>query len=118
MNPASRLVNYLRASRTELEKVAWPSRQDVTRYSVLIIGTSLVAAIFFAVLDTGLQAGIQAAISGRPAPVTQQPAPVSITPEDLQVVTSGTTPTTVTPMAAPGAAPTTENVITGTPIKK
>lgn len=117
MNLVSRLVNYLRASRTELEKVAWPSRQDVTRYSVLIIGTSLVAAIFFASLDTGLQAGIQAAIYGRPAPVAEQPIQ-PITAQDLEVVTSGTTPTVVTPSTAPETAPTTENVITGAPLKK
>lgn len=53
------LVSYLRESREELRKVAWPSRQRVIRDTAVVIGVSLVMAAFFGGLDFGLSQGFE-----------------------------------------------------------
>jgi preprotein translocase SecE subunit len=52
------LKMYLINSYAEMRKVSWPTRQQTTAYSLLVIGLSLGLAIFFAVLDYGFNAGI------------------------------------------------------------
>ncbi len=108
MNPFQRFVNYLRASKIELEKVAWPSKQEVIRYSGLVIIASFAATVFFGTLDTVLHGAITAVIARR-TPTTQAPATtpdIEVTPVD--VTTSSSAPVTVTPVPS-------ENVITGEP---
>ncbi len=111
MNPAKQLIAYFRSSKAELEKVVWPSKQDVFRYSALIVVVSLVAAVFFALLDSGLQSGISAIIRRKaPAAVTNEP--VTIPSDSLQV-----TPEVTTEPAPSAPAPETTNVITGSPTR-
>lgn len=50
-NPLTWLVRYVRESIEELRKVTWPSRQTVTKYSVLVIVLCIVLAAFFAGID-------------------------------------------------------------------
>src|SRR5690348_5153959 len=56
MNVISAITDYLRSSKSELQKVSWQSRKDTIRYSSLVLGISLVVAVFFAGLDYGLNA--------------------------------------------------------------
>ena len=42
---------YLREVRGELRKVAWPTRAEVTRYSVIVLITVVVLGAFIFVLD-------------------------------------------------------------------
>ena len=42
---------YLREVRGELRKVAWPSRAEVTRYSVIVLITVVVLGAFIFLLD-------------------------------------------------------------------
>jgi preprotein translocase subunit SecE len=42
---------YLREVRAELRKVAWPTRAEVTRYSVIVLITVVVLGAFIFVLD-------------------------------------------------------------------
>ena len=65
-NPVLALVNYLRESKEELEKVSWPSRADTLRYSGIVIGMSVVLAVFFAALDYGLSHGLEKLVSLKP----------------------------------------------------
>lgn len=104
MNVFQRFVNYLRASKIELEKVAWPTKESVIRYSALVVGVSVIAAIFFASLDTALHAGITSLIARRNGTAIAQPAPIA--PNLVDVTTD--------PLST-GEVQTipTENVITG-----
>jgi preprotein translocase SecE subunit len=56
MNVFTAITDYLRSSKAELQKVSWPSKKDTIRYSSLVLGISLLVAVFFAGLDYGLNA--------------------------------------------------------------
>jgi len=53
MTLVEKISDYLRSSKAEMFKVSWPSRRDTLRYSALIIGISVIVAVFFASLDLG-----------------------------------------------------------------
>ena len=46
-------VQYLREVRDEMRKVAWPSRDEVTRYSIVVIATVIVYTAIVGGLDFG-----------------------------------------------------------------
>jgi len=60
--PLTPLIEYFRSARAELEKVTWPTRQETLRYSLLVVGVSVVMAGFFAALDFGLSQSIDLAL--------------------------------------------------------
>jgi preprotein translocase subunit SecE len=84
MNPIHSLIHYMRSAKSELEKVSWPSRQDTIRYTSLVVGVSVVVALFFAALDFGLGKTVEAVLIRR-APGAEAPAPTApiqpITPD-------------------------------------
>lgn len=45
------LKNYLLGSYAEMKKVTWPTKEQTTNYSLVVIGLSIGLAIFFAILD-------------------------------------------------------------------
>jgi len=47
----NRLVKYLIESKTELKKVAWPTKKETTKHTLIVIGLSLFIAAFLGVLD-------------------------------------------------------------------
>lgn len=53
------LVTYLKASVEELRKVAWPSRAETVRYSLLVIGITVGLAAAIGLLDFGLTIGVE-----------------------------------------------------------
>ncbi len=53
---------YLRGSKEELEKVTWPTRTEVIRYSILVIILVILAAAYFGALDYILNLGLGALI--------------------------------------------------------
>ena len=53
------LVNYVKESAVELRKVAWPTRKVVVRDTLVVIGVSLVMAVFFGAIDFGLSKGLE-----------------------------------------------------------
>ncbi len=59
VNPIQWLFRYFRESNSEIRKVSWPSKQDTTKYSIIVIALSLVVAIFFAGLDWILNIGLE-----------------------------------------------------------
>lgn len=110
MNVISAITEYLRSSKAELQKVSWPSKKDTIRYSSLVLGISLVVAIFFAGLDYGLGRVVNQLLSLRTttaAPVTDTTnQPTTPVVPGLDVSTSSgtfvpsevkTEPTTPTP---------------------
>lgn len=67
MNLFEKLIAYLRGTREEVRKVSWPSRQDTIRYSALVLGASIVVAVFFATLDFGFTKLVDVALTERNA---------------------------------------------------
>ena len=54
MNWISKFITYIKESRIELKKVIWPSREDVTKHTLIVIGVSLGVALFLGVFDYAL----------------------------------------------------------------
>ncbi|MDJ0770639.1 MAG: preprotein translocase subunit SecE [Ilumatobacter sp.] len=48
-------AQYLREVRDEMRKVAWPSRPEVVRYSIIVTATVVAYTAFVGGLDFGLQ---------------------------------------------------------------
>lgn len=48
------LINYVRESWGELQKVKWPSREQTIRLTIAVIIFSVVLAIFMGLIDLGL----------------------------------------------------------------
>jgi preprotein translocase subunit SecE len=51
---ANPITRYILESKEELKKVTWPSRQQVTRDTMVVIGISVAVAAFFGAIDYGL----------------------------------------------------------------
>ncbi|MEW6610989.1 MAG: preprotein translocase subunit SecE [Patescibacteria group bacterium] len=45
------IIQYLKDSRAELRRVAWPSKETTKSHTFLVIGISLAVAIFLGALD-------------------------------------------------------------------
>ena len=39
---------------SEMKKVSWPKRKELTRYTITVISTVILVALFFAVVDLGI----------------------------------------------------------------
>ncbi|SIT87538.1 preprotein translocase subunit SecE [Edaphobacillus lindanitolerans] len=39
---------------SEMRKVSWPKRKELTRYTVVVLSTVIVMAVFFALVDLGI----------------------------------------------------------------
>jgi len=48
------ITKYLQEVRTELTKVTWPSRNDATRMTLIVVGASLLIGLYIGGLDLGL----------------------------------------------------------------
>ncbi len=51
MNIFSKISSFLKEVRQELKKVTWPTRQDTTRYTIIVIVISLGVALFLGAAD-------------------------------------------------------------------
>jgi len=101
MDFVDKTIDYLRSSKAELEKVAWPSKQDTIRFSALVIGASVVMAVFFGVMDRVFMSAVETVLTSRPAThaVTNEsnapPQPIELNPSNVEVVTQSSTPASV-----------------------
>ncbi|NQD65876.1 preprotein translocase subunit SecE [Bacillus haikouensis] len=48
------MVNFFRNVASEMRKVSWPKRKELTRYTITVITTVIFVAVFFAVVDLGI----------------------------------------------------------------
>ncbi|MCA1057158.1 preprotein translocase subunit SecE [Rossellomorea aquimaris] len=48
------MVNFFRNVASEMRKVSWPKRKELTRYTITVITTVIFVAVFFAVIDLGI----------------------------------------------------------------
>jgi preprotein translocase subunit SecE len=51
-NPITHIVTFVRESRDELKKVTWPERDEVTSFTIVVIVTVLIVAVFLGLVDT------------------------------------------------------------------
>ena len=56
----NKLTTYLKDSMEEMKKVTWPTKKETYNYTLLIIGISLVMALFLGLLDQVFSMGIKA----------------------------------------------------------
>ncbi len=47
----NRVTQYLRETRAELRKVVWPTREEATNLTTIVIVTIAVMAAFFGIVD-------------------------------------------------------------------
>jgi len=48
---ANKITTFLKEVRLEMKKVNWPSRQETIQYTLIVIGVSVVVAIYLGGLD-------------------------------------------------------------------
>lgn len=58
----NKLINYIKASTSEMKKVTWPSKKETYRYTVLVVVISLATAAFLGMLDLAFNYGFQLVI--------------------------------------------------------
>jgi len=51
MKLLSKIGQYLKDSIKELKKVTWPTKKQITVYTIVVIAMSLAVAIYFGILD-------------------------------------------------------------------
>jgi len=51
MNILNKFTNYLKEVRIELKKVNMPTKQETIKYTLIVIGLSLVVALFLGGFD-------------------------------------------------------------------
>ncbi len=49
-------VGFVSESREELRKVTWPDRDEVTRFTVVVVVAVVLVSIFLWLVDSGLMA--------------------------------------------------------------
>lgn len=47
-------TGFFRGSVQELKKVRWPNRQEMVNYTMVVVLTVLVLALFFFIIDQGI----------------------------------------------------------------
>ncbi len=94
MNLIDRIRTYFHASKEELLAVTWPTRQDIIRYTGLVVVTVVAFGLFFSGLDFSINAGIQGIIAKKTATPgttnqaqTSPTAPVEVSPVDVEATT-------------------------------
>ena len=62
--PKKRRFGFLKDVRSELKRVTWPTKQDVLRWSVVVVAALLFFGVYVAVLDNIIITPLLVAISG------------------------------------------------------
>lgn len=50
-NIPSRIKSFLKEVRLEMKKVNWPTRKETLKYTLVVVGFSVVVAVFLGGLD-------------------------------------------------------------------
>ncbi|MFC4411843.1 preprotein translocase subunit SecE [Chungangia koreensis] len=49
-----KIKSFLGNVVSEMRKVSWPKRKELTRYTVIVLSTVLFMTVFFAIVDLGI----------------------------------------------------------------
>ncbi|MFA4994596.1 MAG: preprotein translocase subunit SecE [Bdellovibrionales bacterium] len=52
--PKRTLVDFAHETQREISKVTWPTRNEITMTTILIVIFALITGVFFLVVDSGL----------------------------------------------------------------
>ncbi len=55
---AKKSGGWFKGLKAEYKKVIWPNREEVTKQTIAVVAVSFVVGVLIAVLDMGLQYGI------------------------------------------------------------
>lgn len=58
-----KINNYVKESVIELKKVTWPTKKETYHYTFMVIGLSLLVAIFLGALDFVFNFGLETLIT-------------------------------------------------------
>lgn len=47
----NKIVTFLKEVRLEVKKVNWPTKEETTRYTLIVVGVSVAVAIYLGGLD-------------------------------------------------------------------
>lgn len=50
-NIPNKIITFLKEVRLEMKKVNWPTKQEVIRYTLIVIGVSVIIAVFLGGFD-------------------------------------------------------------------
>ncbi|MBS4210525.1 preprotein translocase subunit SecE [Bacillus sp. FJAT-50079] len=50
----SSLTQFFRNVSSEMRKVSWPKRKELTGYTITVLMTVIILALFFAIVDLGV----------------------------------------------------------------
>jgi len=48
----NKIITYLKEVNLEIKKISWPTRNETVRYTMLVIGVSVVIALFLGGVDS------------------------------------------------------------------
>ncbi len=49
-----KIIQFLREAREELKKVTWPSKDDVTKFTIVVVITVFIISMFLWLVDRAL----------------------------------------------------------------
>ncbi|ARF14495.1 preprotein translocase subunit SecE [Sporosarcina sp. P3] len=49
-----KITDFLKKVVSEMRKVSWPKRKELTKYTVVVISTVIFMAVYFFVVDLGI----------------------------------------------------------------
>ena len=58
LNPFKAIAKYFREAKSEMKKVVWPSRKQLTNNTLVVIAAVLIVGILLWILDLVFQFGI------------------------------------------------------------
>lgn len=58
MSKIKQFIQFLKEVKGELEKVSWPSRDEVVNFTIVVIVTVVIVAFYLGLIDYGLSHGI------------------------------------------------------------
>ena len=60
---ATNPLEFIQQARSEIGKVAWPGRREVTLTTVMVLILAALAAVFFSLVDLGIRSGLTGILS-------------------------------------------------------
>jgi len=49
-----KVVTFLKSVSREMKKVSWPKKEELYRYTVTVVATVAIMALFFMIVDLGI----------------------------------------------------------------
>jgi preprotein translocase subunit SecE len=50
----SKLTGFFKDVGSEMRKVSWPRRKELTRYTIVVLSTVVIMAVYFGLVDLGI----------------------------------------------------------------